>query len=748
MASDTAALEQAANQSAMRDNQFRFVINVALRRWKMIAIVTVIASSAYGVYGLLVFTFRPQFVGTTQLIVRQSPWEHELLRDVGGKPLFPSSPQALVERVSRRGVAEDLTNALIQQDIAEGRAYASVVTQEEFAAKVAVVETLLTIEPMQEAGMIRITAQADDPDESKRMAELGSRVFIDRNRQFLTDEEEDTHRFVVAKVDGLRAELDKADNALWQFRKDMGFRTKDQVTEQMQKLTQQVINSETTQEETKAQMTNIEEQFRAKNEALPMSIEQIPDTVVSNLVNELNELLSQRIRLSVVWQPGQGPLAELEAQIQDQKEIILQAIKEVDSGTAGGHSVLEDRRSLRELYLGLQLQMTSLDIQSATNRKLVNELELMLPDLAEKDKEYQNLVRQTDQLRTQLNALLDKEFQISTGLRREQGFIERQGAATSAELPSNRQVKPWFSFVIGAFIGFVVGFILAVMFELSDTSIRSIEDVTEYLGVDVIGAIPQMRFGRARGKHRGEYVPLTDGSEVDACIVTQNCPKSPISEAYRTLRTNLQLSTLHLKPKSIMVTSAVPGEGKTTTAVNMAVTFADSGMRVLIIDTDLRRPHVHHVLKTDRGPGLADVLREGYDVHSVIRPTRVDNLWLVSSGRVPPNPSELIGSDRMRKLMAQLESEFDLVICDAPSMLVVTDPVLLATEVDVCVLVLGVKYARRETVVRGKKLLDSARAQIAGVVLNGLEVTRRHYYYYYYYYDDSDSRRKKRWFHF
>ncbi|MBM3290887.1 MAG: polysaccharide biosynthesis tyrosine autokinase, partial [Candidatus Hydrogenedentes bacterium] len=530
-------------------------------------------------------------------------------------------------------------------------------------------------EPVPNSGLIRITAQADDSDEAKRMAELGSRVFIDRNRQFLSEEEEDTHRFVVAKVDGLRAELDKADNALWQFRKDMGFRTKDQVTDQMQRLMQDVINAETTHDEIVAKMANIEEQLRAKNETLPMSIGQIPDAVVANLLEELNKLQSQRIQLSVIWQPGQGELADLEAEIGEKEQAILQAMKEVDSSTGGGRSVLEDRRSLREQYLGLQLQLTSLDIQAATNRKLINELETMLPGLAEKDKEYQDLVRQTEQLRGQLNGLLDKEFQISTGLRREQGFIERQGAATSAEVPSARQVKPWFSFVIGAFIGLVVGFILAVMFELSDTSIRSIEDVSEYLGLDVIGTIPQMRFGRARGKYRGDYVPLTDGSEVDACIVTQNYPKSPISEAYRTLRTNLQLSTLHLKPKSIMVTSAVPGEGKTTTAVNMAVTFADSGMRVLIIDTDLRRPHVHHVLKTERGPGLADVLREGYDVHSVIRPTRVDNLWIVSSGRVPPNPSELIGSDRMRKLMAQLESEFDLVICDAPSMLVVTDPV-------------------------------------------------------------------------
>lgn len=740
------ALERAASQAG-RENQLRFVLNIAARHWRLVLACAVLGSILYGAYGLYAFKKRPRYVGTSMLIVRQSPWERELLRDVGGKPLFPSSPQALVDRVSRRGVAEDLTRALIQQSIAEGGPAAGLATEAEFAAKVAEIEGMLTIEPLPESGMIRITVTSDSLEEAQRVAESGARVFIDRNRRFLSEEEEDTHRFVVGKVDEIRAQLDAADNSLWQYRKDMGFRTKDQVSNEMQKLTQEVINAETTQEEVKAKMANIEAQLRAKNEELPLSIGQVPDEVVSQLIAELNELHRERIQLSVIWQPNQGPLAEIEEEIREKEQAILAALKEVDAGSRGGRNLLEDRRSLREQYMGLQLQMTSLDIAIATNRKLLVELENMIPDLAEKDKEYQNLVRETDQLRGQLTALLDKEFQISTGLRREQGHVERQGPATAAELASDHQVKPWFSFVIGGFIGIVVGFVLAVMFEMSDTSIRSIEDVTEYLGLEVIGTIPQMRFGRAKGRFRGDYVAMTDRDQVDACIVTQHDPKSPISEAYRTLRTNLQLSTLMLKPKSIMVTSAVPGEGKTTTAVNMAVTFADSGMRVLIVDTDLRRPHVHHVLRIERGPGLADVLREGFDVHSVIRPTRVENLWTISSGRVPPNPSELIGSERMRRLMAQLEAEFDMVICDAPSMLVVTDPVLLAREVDTVVMVLSVKYARRETVLRGKKLLETARAHVAGAVLNGLEATRRHYYYYYYYYDEASSRRRKRWYH-
>jgi capsular exopolysaccharide synthesis family protein len=257
-----------------------------------------------------------------------------------------------------------------------------------------------------------------------------------------------------------------------------------------------------------------------------------------------------------------------------------------------------------------------------------------------------------------------------------------------------------------------------------------------------------MRFGKPRkGRSQGNYIAVTDEEQIDACIVTHYDPKSPVSEAYRTLRTNFQFATIQQKPKTLMVTSSVPGEGKTTTAVNMAVTLADSGMRVLLIDTDLRRPHVHHVLKMERGPGLADVLREGLDPREVIRPTRVENLWIISSGRVPPNPSELIGSTRMERLMGQLGGEFDIVICDAPSILVVTDPVLLATHVDSVIMVISANNARRETIVRAKKLLETAKAHVAGVVLNGLEATRRHYYYYYYYYEDSRSPRRRRWYH-
>ena len=229
---------------------------------------------------------------------------------------------------------------------------------------------------------------------------------------------------------------------------------------------------------------------------------------------------------------------------------------------------------------------------------------------------------------------------------------------------------------------------------------------------------------------------------IASCVVTQHDPKSPVAEAYRSLRTNFQFATLRKPSKTIMVTSALPGEGKTTTAVNFAVSMSDLGKRVVIVDTDLRQPNVHRALRMKRGPGLADVLQGEEKLSDVILSTQSENLWMISSGRVPPNPSELINSEMMTQVMKELGETFDMVVCDAPSTLVVTDPVILATRVDSIILVISVNRTRRETVMRAKKIIETANPKIAGAVLNGLKATSRHYYYYYYY--DERAKRGRR----
>ncbi len=750
MSQDPPVLEQQAGQT--REHQLRFVVNVLTLRWRMIAAVTVLAAVVYGAAGM----FRHEnatarFKAQAKVLVKPSLWDKDILKGTQGTPLSPFDAQAIVKRTSLQRLAEKVVRALVQQDIADGGALSDAYTDEEYAAKAAEILNSIALTPGDsQSGVITIeVTNWPREDEAKRIADLTARVFVEENRQGQLEEDGRTHDAIRKRLHDLQQELYGAESAEWEYKKSMGFQTYGAVGDELAKIHQEVSEKKAVKDETTTKLTEVESELKANAAELPEALGNVTDTVVTQMLGELDNLLQEQLTMSVIYNPGYPGLKEIEDEIGEKREAVLEAVRRIDESVGAGTNVWKQRQNLYRQQLDLRLGLTGIEIRIAALQRMLEELIPKIPELANKNMEYERLSKETGHVREQFNKLREKEFDIRTALGRESGQMERHESVSASVIPVRGVGGAWTNFVIGGLVGFVVGFGLAVMLEIMDTSIRSIDDVATYIGLEVIGTIPRMRFGKPKGgrRRRGTYVATTDEDQTDACIVTQHDPKSPISEAYRTLRTNLQFATIKRKPKTIMVTSAVPGEGKTTTAVNMAVTMADAGMRVLLIDTDLRRPNVHRVLKIERGPGLADVLREGSDLQSVIRETRIENLWIVSSGRVPPNPSELIGSSRMQRLMKQLGNEFDLVICDAPSILVVTDPVLLATHVDTVVIVVSVNNARRETIQRAHKLLQAANAYVAGVVLNGLEATRRHYYYYYYYYEDGSGTSHRRWYH-
>ena len=747
MAQELPPLDEQAAKT--REHQLRFIYNVLARRWLMIVASAVAGAAALASWDTLSRDTPKQLYGATaKVLVVQSLWDKDILKGVGGTPLVPVDAQSLVKRTSRRQLAEKVAHALVQLDISAGGASGRIATEPEYAAKADEIYGYLSIEAEDlQSGLIAIEARnCPSDEEARRIAEFAARVFVEENRQLRLEEETRTHEAIQKKLQELQQELYVAETAQWDFKKEMGFRTYGRAGEEMAEIYQELSEKSATREETQAKLTELAAQLQNNREQLPEALGNVTDTVVDEMLADLNRLLQEKLTMSVVYQPGFSGLQEVQDEIAEKRQAILQAVQQLDEGVGGGTSVWRQRQNMYRQQLELRLELTGLDIRIAALKRMIEEMIPRIPELANENLKYERLENEARHIRDQFNRLREKEFDIRTALSRETGQVERHESVMASLLPvAPVGLRLWMNFGIGALVGAVVSFALAVMFEIMDTSIRTIEDVTDYIGLEVIGTIPKMRFGKPSRRHRrmSTYVAVVDEDQIDACIVTQHDPKSPISEAYRALRTNFQFASIKLKPKTVMVTSAVPGEGKTTTAVNMAVTMADCGIRVRLVDTDLRRPNVHRVLKMERGPGLADVLRGEADLAGVVRKTRVENLWIVSSGRVPPNPSELIGSERMAALMAELGRDFGLVVCDAPSILVVTDPVLLATHVDTTVLVVSVNNARRETIQRAHKLLQAASAKIAGVVLNGLETTRRHYYYYYYYYEDGRGQRRK-----
>jgi len=216
-------------------------------------------------------------------------------------------------------------------------------------------------------------------------------------------------------------------------------------------------------------------------------------------------------------------------------------------------------------------------------------------------------------------------------------------------------------------------------------------------------------------------------------LISHISPKSPISEAYRTLRTNIQFSDLDHTLKTIVFTSSMAGEGKTTTTSNVGVVSAKAGKRVLIIDADLRKPSIHKMFKKVNAKGLSDALISDESPIRFVIPTEEPNLDLMLSGPIPPNPSEILGSKRMRALMEKLKDAYDLILVDAPPVGIVTDAQILSTFMDGTMLVLRVGHGDRKQTAYAVELLRNVNANLLGVVMNRLPINEGGYYKYKYY---------------
>lgn len=225
-------------------------------------------------------------------------------------------------------------------------------------------------------------------------------------------------------------------------------------------------------------------------------------------------------------------------------------------------------------------------------------------------------------------------------------------------------------------------------------------------------------------------------------IVIQD-PKSPITESYKTLRSNILFSSLDKKIQTIVVTSSGPGEGKSTTSANLAIVMAQAGNKTILIDCDLRKPTVHKAFGISNQVGLSNLLIGESKLPNVVQKTSEENLHVLTLGVRPPNPSELLGSEKMKNFVHSLKETYDYIILDTPPVIVVTDALILSQYADGCLLVVAAGEAHRDAVVKAKRLLENVNGNILGIVLNKLDIEKDKYYGYYNYYYADDQEGKK-----
>ena len=271
-------------------------------------------------------------------------------------------------------------------------------------------------------------------------------------------------------------------------------------------------------------------------------------------------------------------------------------------------------------------------------------------------------------------------------------------------------------------LAMIVGAMLAIgvifLIEYLDDTVKSPDQILEDTDLSTLGVIAQIQ-----------------GRDRDEKLITYHTPRDPVSEAFRVLRTNLGFSAIDEGLDSLLVTSASPGEGKSTIVSNIGVVMAQTGKQVVIVDADLRLPTQHKIFGASNNQGMTTALLDTETpVVEHLQKTSIPGLRLLSSGPLPPNPAELLNSQRMSQILQELNEEVDLVIFDTPPTLTVTDSAILSTQVDGCVIVAEVGKTRRAAIIRATESLLKAEANVFGIVLNRLQPKRSGYYDYNYYY--------------
>jgi exopolysaccharide transport family protein len=402
-------------------------------------------------------------------------------------------------------------------------------------------------------------------------------------------------------------------------------------------------------------------------------------------------------------------------------------LKEVDTQINAELQKVIER--VRGQYLAAQQQEDLLRDEFEKQKQEANKLNESAID-------YSFLKRDVDVNRELYEGLLQKlkEAGVTAGLKsnnvRLVDFARPPVSPTEPNIPRNLT----FGFVLGLTSGIGLAFLLENM----DNTVRTTEQAQALSGLPALGMIP---LGSKSVAESGPKRLGIAGSREAVELVTQSRPQSQMAESYRALRTSLLLSNLGTPPKIVMITSARPQEGKTTTSINTAVVLAQKGVSVLLIDADLRRPSVHKTLGLGPRSGLSNVLTGSATLeHTITRSPVLPNLFILPAGTPPPNPAELLASSNMRDLLLDLRDKYDHIVIDTPPTLSVTDAVVLSPRVDAIVLVIRSGQTTKQALRRSRDILMQVNAHVTGVLLNAVDLSSPDYYYYYEYqgkYHDS-----------
>ena len=567
------------------------------------------------------------------------------------------------------------------------------------------------VDPIQRSNLVRVSFYSHNAALASRIANQLTNDYIDQNLQVKWDEALKASEWLSGRLVELKAKLQKSEDALQAY------------AEQNSILFVQNASSGVAQSMASARMEQLQEEYtkaqaeRTQEEALYSLVEAgkvqdlpgfLSNALIQSLQEKLSELQSQYSELTATVKPGYPKARALKKQI-DSAQATLDRQK-----LALSRNITESYRAAleREKYLS----------------KLLNQQEQLVNVVSQKSIRYNLLKRDVDTNRGLYDGVLQrmKEAQVAAGLKASN--IRVVDPSEVPDSPSKPRVM--LNLALGFMLGMGLGVGLAFVQEYLDNTLKTPEEVESLLRLPSLGILPSFHLNGGAKAGNGKLATLeADGN---GSLAIQKNPAS--LEAFRSLRTSILLSANPV-PKLLLVTSALPGEGKTTTTVNLGATLASLGSKVVIVDCDMRRPSCHRTTGVKNSPGFVQCLTGRVELAEAILPVpNVPNLFVIPCGPIPPNPAEVLSSPLTAEILRKLQAQFEYVLVDSPPLLNVADSRILATFTDAVVLVTRAYETPYEIVRRARALLYAAGARILGVALNDVNVHRAGYGYKHGYY--------------
>jgi polysaccharide biosynthesis transport protein len=637
-------------------------------------------------------------------------------------------------------------------------ASSSVASSEEIAEAIRlapyvdVIRKNLTVEPVRESRatikdtrLIDISYRHTNPELAAMIVNGIGEVFTKQNQEKRTGTSKKTNDFLQDRVASLQTEIRSDEFKLASLKKESGIlnltETETLVLQRLQGLNKQLLDAENQRKNAEAQYNAVQgsqEKIGALAEADTIRYTTERELAMQSLRNktaeQVTQLKAEKVKLLEEFQPTAQEVQEVDKRI----EALNQGLKE---------AIDKNEQDLKEF-------------RGRVSQTVIGNLRTKFQQAQEQENKIRAAFsQQYNEAQSQNSAAINIRL-LEQNLATNRGFLESlnkqqsendviaQGTDNNISIaeiaiPPDTPIAPRrLTTVLAALmLSSLFGAGLALFLEYLDDTIRTTEEVENFLRLPALAAIPTMD---SMPKRRlllvgGNEAPGGDGTSE---LLINNDPRSSLAEAYRQLRTSILLSTAGHAPKSLLVTSSLPSEGKTTTAVNTAISLAQTGAKVLVIDADMRRPRLHSVFGVSNAEGLSTILSSDLTEQEILDIIQFEpdaKLHLLPSGPIPPNPAELIGSVQMAGLLKTLQNNFTHVVVDSPPIASFTDGVLIASLVDGVILVVNSGKSSRQVVRRARQLLQDINAKVFGVVLNNVNLRSQDNYYYYqsYYHRDN-----------